>query len=264
MLNKSNKNLLVKATIKNLMVAFIYTAVFLSLIFVLFHKEIKNVATTINLISIKTSNKILEDIKFDFNNKTLTSYPEYGTKYANLEIPSLDIDLPVFYGDTLAILKNGIGHSSGSYFPGEGGRILYMGHNNAGILRRLSEIKNNAYERLLDKPEHIEIIGEINKKEYKIREYIKNPIIIKINNDNILKEKDLQIKILAELKTFFEELGEGYTFVGNEYKIKYGSKDYYIDILLFNYNLILLLAMNIKLNMLVKIIILIFYYLTII
>lgn len=144
MLNKSNKNLLIKATIKNLMVAFIYTAVFLSLIFVLFHKEIKDIATTINLISVKTSNKILENIKFNFDNNTLTSYPEYGTKYANLEIPSLDIDLPVFYGDTLAILKNGIGHSSGSYFPGEGGRILYMGHNNAGILRRLSEIKNNA------------------------------------------------------------------------------------------------------------------------
>lgn len=28
----------------------------------------------------------------------------------------------------------------------------------------INEIKNNAYERLLDKPEHIEIIGEINKK----------------------------------------------------------------------------------------------------
>jgi len=116
----------------------------------------------------------------------------------------------------------------------------------------ISEIKNNAYERLLDKPEHIEIIGEINKKEYKIREYIKNPIIIKINNDNILKEKDLQIKILAELKTFFEELGEGYTFVGNEYKIKYGSKDYYIDILLFNYNLNSFVVVELKLRELKK------------
>lgn len=53
----------------------------------------------------------------------------------------------------------------------------------------INEIKNDAYERLLDKPEHIEIIGEINKKEYNICEYIKNPIIIKLNNDDkILKE----------------------------------------------------------------------------
>lgn len=117
----------------------------------------------------------------------------------------------------------------------------------------INEIKSDAYERLLDKPEHIEIIGEINKKEYKIREYIKNPIIIKLNNDyKILKEKDLQIKILAELKTFFEELGEGYTFVGNEYKIKYGGKDYYIDILLFNYNLNSFVVIELKLRELRK------------
>lgn len=144
MLNKSKKEVLIKATIKNIMVAFIYTAVFFVIVTILFGRDIKKFSSMINLISIETTNKMLEDVNFDLKTKTLTSYPEYGTKYASLEIPSLDIDLPVYYGDTLAILKNGIGHSSGSYFPGEGGSILYMGHNNAGILRRLSEIKNNA------------------------------------------------------------------------------------------------------------------------
>jgi len=117
----------------------------------------------------------------------------------------------------------------------------------------INEIKSDAYERLLNKPEHIEIINETNKKEYNICEYIKNPIIIKLNNDDkILKEKDLQIKILAELKRFFEELGEGYTFVGKKYKIKYGNKDYYIDILLFNYNLNSFIVVELKLRTLKK------------
>lgn len=57
---------------------------------------------------------------------------------------------------------------------------------------------------------------------------------------------------MAELKTFFEELGEGYTFVGNEYKIKYGGKDYYIDILLFNYNLNSFVVIELKLRELRK------------
>lgn len=117
----------------------------------------------------------------------------------------------------------------------------------------INEIKNNAYERLLDKPEHIEIIDNKKEKIYNIKEHIKNPIIIKLNhNDKILKERDLQIKILAQLKTFFEELGEGYTFVGNEYKIKYGNKDYYIDILLFNYNLNSFVIIELKLRELKK------------
>lgn len=117
----------------------------------------------------------------------------------------------------------------------------------------INEMKNNAYERLLDKPEHIEIIDNKKEKIYNVKEHIKNPIIIKLNhNDKILKERDLQIKILAQLKTFFEELGEGYTFVGNEYKIKYGNKDYYIDILLFNYNLNSFVIIELKLRELKK------------
>lgn len=115
----------------------------------------------------------------------------------------------------------------------------------------INEIKNNAYERLLDKPAYIPIID--NKNTYNIKEHIKNPIIIKLNQyDKILNEHDLQVKILAELKNFFQELGEGYTFVGNEYKINYGSKNYFIDILLFNYKLNCFIVVELKLRELKK------------
>lgn len=36
------------------------------------------------------------------------------------------------------------GHSSGSYFPGEGGSIVYMGHNTRGFLRELPQIQIGA------------------------------------------------------------------------------------------------------------------------
>ena len=98
----------------------------------------------------------------------------------------------------------------------------------------IKEIKSNSYNRLLDKPEKIEIITN-QTENYNIKEHIKNPIIITLNKDEqILKEKDLQTTLLAKLKNFFSELGLGYTFVGNEYKIHYGNKNYFIDILLFN------------------------------
>ena len=71
----------------------------------------------------------------------MQNYPEYGTQYATLEIPRLNLNVPVYFGDTLEILKKGVGHSSGSYFPGEGGSIVYMGHNSKNMFRRFSELQ---------------------------------------------------------------------------------------------------------------------------
>ena len=72
---------------------------------------------------------------------TIKNYPEYGTKYATIKIPKIDVELPVYFGDTLEVLKKGVGHSSGSYFPGEGGSIIYMGHNSKNTFRRFSELQ---------------------------------------------------------------------------------------------------------------------------
>lgn len=142
MLNhKSTKR--IKATIEYILVAFIYTVFFLAIINILFKNEINSIISTINLISINNNYNNNEPIKFNLESKNLETYPSYSTQYANLKIPTLNIDLKVFYGDTLAILKEGIGHSSGSYFPGEGGSILYMGHNTNNMLKDLKEITND-------------------------------------------------------------------------------------------------------------------------
>ncbi len=99
----------------------------------------------------------------------------------------------------------------------------------------INEIKNKAYERLLNKPSKIEII----KQKYSIRENIRNPIIIKLSkNEQVLREKDLQVLILARLKSFFQELGQGFTFVGNEYKVTYGNFVSEEDIIPITYELI--------------------------
>ena len=40
---------------------------------------------------------------------------------------------------------------------------------------------------------------------------------------------------MEDIPSFLKELGEGYTFIDNEYKIKIGNHYNYIDMLLFNY-----------------------------
>ncbi len=123
--------------------------------------------------------------------------------------------------------------------------------NNLSKRELIEQIKSEAYERLLEKPEHIEFIGD--NKEYKIKEHIRNPIIIKLSKeDEILKESDLQLKILAELQNFFLELEEGFTLVGNEYKLKINNKNYRIDILLFNFKLNAFVVVELKMRELKK------------
>ena len=141
--SKNNHNILI-ATIKNLIVAIIFVIILSSIIYALFGSRISMAISLINKVSIDTSNVILEDIKLNSVTKRLENYPEYGTKYGSLQIDSLDVDLPLYYGDTLSILRNGVGHSSGSYFPGEGGTIACMAHNTRGYLYDLPKIEQGA------------------------------------------------------------------------------------------------------------------------
>lgn len=132
---------LIKATIIHVIVALLVTVILLITLKIFFGQQIDFVFRIANTISIKADNKITTETNYDVNENKLLSYPEYGTQYATIEIPKIDIDLPVYLGDTMEVLKKGVGHSSGSYFPGEGGSIIYMGHNSKKVFRRFGELK---------------------------------------------------------------------------------------------------------------------------
>ena len=66
--------------------------------------------------------------------------------------------------------------------------------------------------------------------------FIKNQILIRNKRHcEVITEKVLQQLILEDIPTFLDELGVGFTFIKNEYKIKIGDVYNYIDLLLFNY-----------------------------
>ena len=93
------------------------------------------------------------------------------------------------------------------------------------------KIKKQEYERLDDKTKQ-KLIG-INDNE--IQNYIKHPIFIKNkNNYDEISEKVLEGLILEDIDNFLKELGEGYTYIGHQYKIKLEDTFNFIDILLFN------------------------------
>ena len=131
----------IKATIKNIIVAFLIVIAFFGLIYVFLGRKIELNISLINKIAVDTSSKKNEVMSIDLDTNKIQNYPEYGTQYATIELPKIDVNLPVYFGSTLDVLKNGVGHDSASYFPGEGGTIIYMGHNSKNAFRRFSELK---------------------------------------------------------------------------------------------------------------------------
>ena len=110
------------------------------------------------------------------------------------------------------------------------------------------ELKANSYERLMNKPNKIDIMIPT---KYSITTNMKNPIIIPVQS-KITSEHDLELSILANLDFFFKQLGEGFTYVGHQYKISNSKNNYYIDILLFNIKLNCYVVVELKLRSLKK------------
>ena len=73
------------------------------------------------------------------------------------------------------------------------------------------------------------------KEEINAGDLIKDPILIKNKFDtNKISEKMLMSFILEDIPSFLKQLGEGFTFIENEYPIKIGDRYNYIDMLLYN------------------------------
>ena len=131
----------IKATIISLIVALLILVFFCLFIRYFFRAEIENTVTLVSMVSIKKSDEIVQETVI--NDKKIKNYPQYGSKYATIEIDRINRNLPVYFGDTLEILKKGVGHSSESYFPGEGGSIIYMGHNSKDVFRNLGQVQKD-------------------------------------------------------------------------------------------------------------------------
>ena len=92
-------------------------------------------------------------------------------------------------------------------------------------------VKSKEYERLPDETKN-KIIKE---EKLEVKDLVPDPILIKnTNNIEIITEKVLHNLILEDIETFMSELGNNFSFIGSEYKIKIGDTYHKIDLLFFN------------------------------
>ena len=59
-------------------------------------------------------------------------------------------------------------------------------------------------------------------------------------------ERELEKRLIKKMKHFILELGAGFSFIGNQYRLELDGDEYFIDLLFFNRNLKCLVAIELK------------------
>ena len=170
----------------------------------------------------KYANKLKIDLNKKYNERTLRRYRQFYNFVTNLKWSAMPTKLSWSHITELMILSN---EDEINYY------ISVVNDRNIGY-RKLGEIiKNNEYGRIDEETKN----KLKNKEELKVPDLVKNPIQIRNTSDyNEISEKVLQKLILEDIPSFLKELGNGFSFIDSEYKIKIGDRYNYIDLLLFN------------------------------
>lgn len=109
------------------------------------------------------------------------------------------------------------------------------------------QIDTNLHHRQIKNIKHNNFGLTLNKNSDLASNIMKDPYIfdiIELSDD--YKEKELENKILERLKIVLLELGTGFSFIGNQYKITVGNKDFYIDLLFYHTKLKCYIAVELK------------------
>lgn len=63
-----------------------------------------------------------------------------------------------------------------------------------------------------------------------------------------VKERELEVRLIAKIRNFILELGKGFTFIGNQHRLEYNKKEYFVDMLFFHRGLRSLVAIELKIG----------------
>ncbi len=63
-----------------------------------------------------------------------------------------------------------------------------------------------------------------------------------------LRELELEKRLVERIKSFILELGKGFSFIGNQYRLEYNNKEYFVDMLFFHRGLRSLVAIELKIG----------------
>lgn len=133
-----------KEVARQIAISFFFASLLFVMIHFFFSEKIDTYLSLINMMTIVEKQVEKQETTFDSIEKRLVNYPSWGSIWATIKIPDIGVEAPVYHGDTLDIIKYGVGHYSGSYFPGEGGTIILAAHNSRQHFMYLPKLKEGA------------------------------------------------------------------------------------------------------------------------
>lgn len=167
------------------------------------------------------SKRLVYEVGKKYNRRTLFRMKQFYNVFSNKKVSTKWTQLTWSH----IRLLFGLDYDSINYYI----EIIINKHISVRELEQ--KLKSNEYERL-----PIASRNKLSKsKNANMKDLVPNPILIRNkNNSEFISEKILQKLILEDIPSFLKELGTGFTFIDNEYKIKLGERYNYIDLLLFN------------------------------
>ena len=185
------------------------------------------------------SKKLVQEVGKKYNRRTLFRMRQFYNVFSNEKVSTLWTLLTWSH----IRLLFGLNYNSINYYI----QVIISKHISVRELEY--KIKSKEYERLSEDTKN----KLITKDSLEIKDFVPNPILIKNkNNIDLVSEKALQNLILEDIESFMKELGNSFSFIGSEYKIRIGNTYNYIDLLLFNYEYNCFVVIELKVTALKK------------
>ena len=118
-------------------------------------------------------------------------------------------------------------------------RNVLMHHIKTNLFDR-DKIENKSNNFEISLPLHLsELAQDIVKSEYNLE-------FLEVAKD--VHERVVENSLIDNIKQFLLELGYGFSFIGNQYKLSLGENEYFIDLLFFHRKLNALVAVELKIG----------------
>lgn len=232
-------------------------------------KNFKEIVTNIKKEIKQTQLKTMQQVNSNLINlyfkigKILHQNYQYGNKFIEEVAKDLKISFPDIQGFSIRNLK----YMKKFYLEYKEDKVVQQlvaqipwGHNLL-LMEKIKEIEirkiyaentiKNGWSRnvlaiQIETEYHKRIGSSANNFKASLPDYdsdlanntLKDPYIFDfITLSNNYKEKELEKAITEKIKNVLLELGKGFSFVGNQYKISTENNDYYIDLLFYHLDL---------------------------
>jgi predicted nuclease of restriction endonuclease-like (RecB) superfamily len=115
------------------------------------------------------------------------------------------------------------------------------------------QINTMFYHRLLSSQDKESVSAEIQKTAQSLnpKDFIKSPAVLEflgVKPSHNLYEKDLETHIINHLQDFLLEMGRGFSFVARQKRFSFDGRDFYVDLVFYNYILKCFVLIDLKID----------------